>query len=123
MKAIVKFIHSMQHGPENFVLTDEGDIDKFWGIEINDIGSGQYEFSQPNFIDWIFQVLQLEANGFETSKNNRLTPAAVQILNKDIEGKPRKKSWNFRNDVSMLSYLQGNIRPDISLAVHYTARF
>ena len=113
----------MKYVPDNFVLTDEGDIDKFWGIEINDIGSGQYEFSQPNFIDWIFQVLQLEANGFETSKNNRLTPAAVQILNKDIEGKPRKKSWNFRNDVSMLSYLQGNIRPDISLAVHYTARF
>ena len=36
MKAIYKFVHSMQHGPENFVLIDEGDIDKFCGVEIRD---------------------------------------------------------------------------------------
>ena len=32
MNAINAFIYSMQHGPENFVLTDEGNIDKFLGI-------------------------------------------------------------------------------------------
>ena len=31
MKDIDAFIYSMQHGPENFILTDEGDIDKFLG--------------------------------------------------------------------------------------------
>ena len=33
-KAVYEFFHSMQHGPEKFVLTDEGDIDKFLGIKI-----------------------------------------------------------------------------------------
>ncbi len=32
MKKIDDFVYSMQHGPENFILTDEGDIDKFLGI-------------------------------------------------------------------------------------------
>ena len=72
MKAIVKFIHSMQHVPENFVLTDEGDIDKFLGNEIKDRGSGEYDLSQPHLINRILQVLQLEVNDFETSTDDRL---------------------------------------------------
>ena len=45
------------------------------------------------------------------------------ILNKDLEGKPRKHKWEYRTAVGMLSYLQGNSRPEISMAVHQTARF
>ena len=57
------------------------------------------------------------------STNDRLAPAAGQILNKDLEGKPRKKSWNYRTEVCMLSYLQVNNRPDISMVVHKTICF
>ncbi len=45
------------------------------------------------------------------------------ILNKDLDGKPRKLKWKYRTAVGMLSYLQGNSRPEISMAVHQTARF
>ena len=62
-------------------------------------------------------------NGFETSTKDRLTPAAGHILNKDIEGKPHKNSWNYRTAIGMLSYLQGNTHPDISMAVHQNACF
>jgi hypothetical protein len=34
MKDINNFIKSMKDGPEEYVLTDEGDINKFLGIEI-----------------------------------------------------------------------------------------
>jgi len=34
MKEIDLFIKSMMEGPEQFILTDEGDIDKFLGIDI-----------------------------------------------------------------------------------------
>ena len=67
--------------------------------------------------------MQIKANGFETSTNGKLPPAAGQILNKDLEGKPHKKSWNYRTAVGMLLYLQGNNCPDISMNVYQTARF
>ena len=123
MKEIDDFVYSMQHGPENFDLTDEGDIDKFLGIEITPRKDGGFEMSQPYLIDRILAFLKLESNGHDVAPTDRMTPVAGQILDKDLEGKPRKKSWKYRTAVGMLSYLQGNTRPDISMAVHQTARF
>ena len=113
----------MEQGSENFVLTDEGSIDKFLGIEIKHHEKQEFEISQPFLIDRILALLQLEHNGFEIDSNDKLTPAAPQILNKDLMGKPRKKSWKYRTAVGMLSYFQGHTRPDISMPVHQTARF
>jgi hypothetical protein len=123
MGEIDGFVKSMQQGSENFVLTDEGSIDKFLGIEIKRLGKQEFEISQPFLIDRILALLQLEHNGHEMESNDKLTPAAPQILNKDLMGKPRKKSWKYRTAVVMLSYFQGHTRPDISMPVHQTARF
>ena len=38
MGEINGFVKSMQQGSENFVLTDEGSIDKFLGIKIKHLG-------------------------------------------------------------------------------------
>ena len=35
MKNINRFVNSMKNGDKNFVLTYEGDINKFLGIEMN----------------------------------------------------------------------------------------
>jgi hypothetical protein len=124
MGEIDEFVRSMQQGSENFVLTDEGSIDKFLGIEIKRHGKQEFEISQPFLIDRILALLQLEHNGFETDSNDKLTPAAPQILNKDLMGKPRKNSWKYRTAVGMLSNLQqDHTRPDISMPVHQTACF
>ena len=123
MGEIDEFVRSMQQGSENFVLTNEGSIDKFLGIDIKQLGKQEFEISQPFLIDCILALLQLEHNGFETDSNDKLMPAASQVLNKDLMGKPRKKSWKYRTAVGMLSYLQGHTRPDISMPVHQTARF
>ena len=88
MRGIDEFVQSMQQGSENFVLTDEGSIDKFLGIGIKRLGKQEFEISQPFLIDRILALLQLEHNGFETNSNDKLTPAAPQILNKDLMGKP-----------------------------------
>ena len=113
----------MQKGPENFVLANEGSLDKFLGIEIKRIGRQEFEISQPFLIDWILSLLQLKHNGFETNSHAKLTPAAMQILNKDLMGKTWKQSWKYRSAVGMLSYLQGHTRPDISMPIHQTACF
>ena len=122
MTEIDAFIHSMSNGPENFVLTDEGTIDKFLGVEIKNLENNHFELSQPHLMEQIIKYT-LEENGFDAHANWRLTPAAEKILNKDLEGKPRKYSWKYRTAVGMLQYLQNNTRPDISMPVHQTARF
>jgi len=123
MGEIDEFVRSMQQGSENFVLTDEGSIDTFLGIEIKRLGKQEFEISQPFLIDCILALLQLEHNGFETDSHDKLKPTTPQILNKDLMGKPQKKSWKYQTAIGMLSYLQGHTQPDISMPVHQMAHF
>ena len=90
-----EFMQSMQQVSENFVLTDEGSIDKFLGIEIKCLGKQEFEISQPFLIDHILALLQLEHNGHEIESNEKIDPPAPRILIKDLMGKPRKKSWKY----------------------------
>ena len=121
-KAIDALIHSLRHGQEGFNLTDEGSIDKFLGVEITDRPNGEFEMSQPHLISRIVTFLGLDVLGDQVQHRDRV-PATSSILNNDLEGKPRKKSWKYQNAVGMLTYLQANTRPDISMATHQTARF
>ncbi len=92
MSKINKFVVSMQNGPENFILTDEGIIDKFLSLKIKWLGPKEFEISQPILIDYIITFLGLQSDAAETHWNDKFTPAASQILNKDIQDKPRKKT-------------------------------
>jgi hypothetical protein len=123
MAEIDKFVVSMQNCPENFILTDEGNIDKFLGLEIKQLGPKEFEISKPFLIDCIITFLGLQSDAAETHCNDKFTPAAAQILNKDLQGKPRKKTWKYRTAVGMMSYLQAHARPDISMPVNQTTYF
>jgi hypothetical protein len=52
-----------------------------------------------------------------------MTSVGKPLLNKDLEGKPRKKDWKYCTSIGMLTYLQGNTRPEISMATHQLAQF
>ena len=123
MDNIDSFVKSMKNGPEKFILTDEGDIDKFLGIEITHLDDKRFKIAQPFLIDRIVSLLNLNQNDFGFETNTKATPVGKPLLNKDLAGKPRKESWNYRTTVGMLTYLQGNSRPEISMSVHQTARF
>ena len=123
MTEIDKFVESLKNGPEDFVLTDEGDIDKFLGIEITQLDDRRFKLAQPFLIDRIIAFLEIDANDFEMDTNTKSTPVGKPLLHKDLEGKPRKATWNYRTAVGMLTYLQGNTRPEMSMSVHQTARF
>ena len=123
MKDIDAFVTSMQNGPEGFILTDEGDIDKFLGIDIRQIGNNKFKLAQPHLVDRIVTYLGLDKNEYGISANGRPTPVGKPVLGKDLEGKPRKLKWKYRTAVGMLTYLQGNTRPELSMAIHQTARF
>ena len=59
MGEIDEFVRSMQQGSENFVLSNEGSIDKFLEIDIKRLGKQEFEISQPFLIDCILLLLQL----------------------------------------------------------------
>eukprot|EP00984_Skeletonema_dohrnii_P032799 scaffold27521_cov99-Skeletonema_dohrnii-CCMP3373.AAC.2 len=112
--------------PEKFLLTDEGDINKFLGIEINHHEDGSFELTQPHLIKRIVDMLKLNGNNeWGQVAKSRATPSEKKILSKDSNGSRRKyeSDWKYRTAIGMLTYLQGNTRPDLSVAVHQCARF
>ena len=50
---------SLEDGPEQFQLTDEGGIKNYLRVEIKDNADGSFELSQPYLIKKIIQLLGL----------------------------------------------------------------
>ena len=105
---------------KNFILTDEGSLDKYLGVDVKRKKDGGLELVQPYLIERILTLLGMKD---ESVHNTKPTPAVKPLLNKDLSGENRKNNWNYRTAVGMLTYLQGTTRPDISMAVHQCARF
>jgi hypothetical protein len=123
MESIDRLVWSMHDGPENFNLTDEGNLNKFLEIEITKLDSSSFELAQPFLIDCLLQFLGLCNNSLETDANSSSTPVTKGLLHRDLAGKPCKYKWKYRTAVGMLSYLQNSTCPEIAMAVHQTARF
>ena len=119
MKTVDAVINSLRDGNEDFELTDEGSLDKYIGVLIKDISSNSFEMSQPFLIRRIIASLSLDEN----KTRGRETPVGKPLLNRDLDGSPRKHVWLYRGAVGMLSYLANSVRPEIMMAVHQTARF
>ena len=117
-KAAEKLIHDLQNGPENFDFTDEGDITKYLRVDTQRHENGVYKLTEVHLIQRFLDVI-----GVPPETNSRETSVIKPVLHKDLEGLPRKHSWNYRQAIGMLTYLQGTSRPDISMAVHQAARF
>ena len=118
MNTIDNLISSLNHGSE-FELTDEGSIDKYLGVQINDIDEDTFEMTQPFLTRRILEFLSLDPD----STRGKPTPVGKPLLNRDLNGCPRKHKWHYRGAVGMLSYLTNSVRPEIQMAVHQTARF
>jgi hypothetical protein len=86
-------VTSMQNGPKNFKLTNEGDINKFLGVEITKLDDNTFELSQPFLINCILIFLGLCQNRFNTDTNPSSTPIAKGLLHRDLTRKPWKYSW------------------------------
>ena len=123
MDRIDSFVESMKTGKDNFVLTDEGDINKLLGIEITKLDDKRFKVSQPFLIDRIVSLLKVDTNDYGMETNTKPKPVRKPHLHKYLSGKPRKEDCNYRTAVGMLTYFQANSRPEMSMAVHQTARF
>ena len=90
MENINRFVDSMKNTDENFVLTDEGDINKFLGIEITQLNDKRFKISQPYLTDQIIYFLKIDSNDNNVETNSKSTPVGKNVLHKDLSGKPQK---------------------------------
>ncbi len=98
-------IASLHVGEENLKLVDQGSIDKYLGLMIDDINSNTFEMSQPFLIWRILEFLSLDENKTKSPD----TPVGKPLLNCDLNGVPRKHPWLYRGAVGMLSYLANSV--------------
>ena len=119
-ETIDAFILSLKNGPENFVFTDEGSMEKYLGVDIQKLEDGSgFTLSQPHLIERILQAAEIDLR----MTNDRSVPVVGPLLSRDENGPERKHEWNYRTLTGMLGYLQLTSRPDTSMAVHQCARF
>jgi len=107
---------------KNLILSNEGSLSKYLGVDVKYKENGNFELIQPFPIQRVIDLLWITSN--ESKYNTRPTnPLVKPLLHKDLNGERRNSSWNYRTAIWMLTYLEGTIRPDISIAVHQCARF
>ena len=102
---------------KNYILTDEGSLSKYLGVDVLYDKNGGFELVQPFLIERVLDVLGIKTS--EGNCNTRPTPAVKPLLHKDLEGLPRNNTWNYRTAIGMLTYLQGTTRPDVSMHLNY----
>jgi hypothetical protein len=74
---IQHLVHSLSTGSEEFVLTQEGTLDKFLGIDIKPIGTDSYELSQPFLIERLINFVE---DGIEFNLNEKKHPLLLESL-------------------------------------------
>jgi len=104
-----------------FVLTDEGDVSAYLGIQIEKYRDEKENetlmMSQPHLIQRILDTINL------MDQHLHDTPAEPKkLLTKDTEGERRKCEWSYHSILGMLNYLC-TTRPKILFAVHQCAQF
>ena len=52
----------MKNKDENFILTNEGDFNKFLGMEITQLDDKRFKISQPYMTGQIISFLKIDAN-------------------------------------------------------------
>ena len=70
----------MQNSPEDFILTDEGDVKILIWIEITKNEDSSFELSQLLLIDCLLSILGLSNNKFDTKIITSYTPVAKGLL-------------------------------------------
>ncbi len=86
-------------------MQEEGSMDKYLGVNIKQIDANTFKLVQPFLIERITTFLGIE-NG---KTNEKLTPVGKPLLNKDLQGVPRKYDWEYCGANGMLTYLAGSI--------------
>jgi hypothetical protein len=108
-----------------FEVEDEGTIEDYLGVKVEELMDGSIKLSQPHLIDSILEDLGLVNNKEVTNESKgRPTPAlSTQLIGPDREGEAFDYKWSMRSVIGKLNFLEKSSRLDISYATHMCARF
>ena len=102
-----------------FRVTDEGTMEVYLGLQIDSHDDNSFTVSQPFLVDRIIETIR----GMKDAKIAKSPAVTTDILTKDVNGTPRKETWNYRSLIGMLNYLVNCTLPDLAYAGHQCARF
>ena len=95
-------VNSLKNGPENFILEDEQSLSRHLGVIVDRQKDGKIHLSQPNLIKRFLALVIIKEH-----ENPKDTPAPIEpMLHMDLDGKERRHTWNYRQAVGMMGYLQ-----------------
>ena len=94
---IEDLVISLKTGPENFLQTDEGDIENYLGVEIRPLKCDTFELCQPYLIKKVLELLDLPHS---VKGNSR--PANKKHLSWDENGPSQKHCWHYRYAVGIM---------------------
>ena len=85
------FVQSMKNGTDKFVLTDEGNINNFLGIEFTQIDEKIFKLSQLFLIEMIVSLLNTETKNYGMETNTKSTPVGNSLSHKYLSGNRAKR--------------------------------
>ena len=94
-ETVDQFIHSLSNGIEKFEFTDEGAIDKYLGVEIEQFKGKEFILRQPFLIQRILASLNIKTGDY----NQRDVPIIGPLLSRDELGATRKYAWSYRSAI------------------------
>ena len=109
-----------------FKIEDQGDLSDYLGIKIIRNSDGTMEWSQPTLTNSILKDLGLVDVKTRNQPTTRTTPSLTTVILTSHDDEPdhdETKSFNYRQVIGKLLYLEKSTRPDIACAVHQCARF
>ena len=102
------------------ITQEEGGLEDFLGVNIEQTAPDTYHLSQPHLIEQILKDLRLRGDDVAVKG----TPAcASKMLGSHPESKPFDGHFNYRSVIGKLNYLEKSTRPDLGYSVHQCARF
>jgi Reverse transcriptase (RNA-dependent DNA polymerase)/GAG-pre-integrase domain len=102
-----------------YVMTDEGTLADYLGVNIDRLPNGLIKLTQPHLIQQILKDL-----GMDGATKPQPTPAAPSVkLHRDPGGKAATDEWHYRSVVGKMNFLEKSTRVDIAYSVHQCARF
>ncbi len=115
---------------KDFILEDQGQIENFLGINVQRKRTAEgltINMTQTGLITSILQDVNLDSDLSKPENKVQLknVPASGPLRPAPIGEPSHSESydWNYRSVIGKLQFLAQNTRPDLTFAIHQTARY